>query len=249
MVKKKLSQLKSSLAIASLIISFFSLIPFFGLLFGIISIILGIMALRQIKKENYEGRKLAIAGIILGIFGLLFTLLIMSGLFYYETTKPCIMPCKIPRTENMIMVTVNGRPLEGNYYWLTTEGSSVIMNELNRGQINFTTSSSWIDNSSLRIIKIKSDKKLSHSLLRDIEFNLLLDREYYDDIEKVLSEDNINSTLKKYSSELEEYHELRNVLHNGEYERHRSSIDLESKEIMNASTSSDFDLWYGCSLS
>lgn len=246
MARKKVALPKSGLAIASLVLGIFSFFPFFGLFFGIISLVLGIIALVQIRKGEYKGKGLAIIGIILSLCGIFLTIIMFVAIFYYASTIPL---CKIPQTENIITINLDEKPIEGNYYWLTAEGSSIEMMEFDNGRINFTADSSYIDNSSLRVIKIKGEEKLSPELLNRIRVTLIMDREYYDDIEKALSDGNINLTLKKYSLELEEYHELRNVLHNGEYERHKSSIDLENKEIMNLSTSLDFDLWYECSLS
>jgi len=81
MVKKKANK-TSGLAIASLILGILSFFPGLGILIGIIAVILGIVALINVKKEKLKGRGMAIAGIILGILGVLFTLLLYGSLFY-----------------------------------------------------------------------------------------------------------------------------------------------------------------------
>ena len=63
----------SVLAKLSLVFGFLSIIPFYGSLFSIPALILGIIALVRISKErnNLKGRKLAIRGILLGTLGML----------------------------------------------------------------------------------------------------------------------------------------------------------------------------------
>lgn len=74
---------KSGLAIASLILGIMSLIPLIGLFLGVITIILGIVAIRQINKLKLEGKKMAIASIILGTLGIISTVMIYGSLYYF----------------------------------------------------------------------------------------------------------------------------------------------------------------------
>lgn len=73
----------SGFAIASLILGFFSFIPVLGFLTGIVATTLGIIALIKIKKDLSKGKGFAIAGVILGILGVLFTPLLYGAMFYF----------------------------------------------------------------------------------------------------------------------------------------------------------------------
>lgn len=75
---------KNGLAIASLVVGIVSLIPvislgnIFGLLEGIIAVILGFIGASQIKKLSQGGKGIAVAGIILGFVGIVgFVLVIL----------------------------------------------------------------------------------------------------------------------------------------------------------------------------
>ncbi|MBR9703770.1 DUF4190 domain-containing protein [Candidatus Pacearchaeota archaeon] len=83
MSNKKENNHISGLAIASLILGLVSFIPLVGALLGTIAFILGTVALFQIKKSRIGGRGFAIAGIILGFVGVLFTVLLYGSLFYF----------------------------------------------------------------------------------------------------------------------------------------------------------------------
>lgn len=69
----------SGFAIASLVLGIFAVligwIPFLGWPFIILALVFGIKALGKIKKENLQGRGMAIAGIVLGSVGLLIVIL------------------------------------------------------------------------------------------------------------------------------------------------------------------------------
>lgn len=80
---KQINQPKSGLAIASLILGLVSFIPMLGVILGIIAIVLGSIALRKINKFGLGGKRLAIAGIILGLLGIIFTFVLYSSLYYY----------------------------------------------------------------------------------------------------------------------------------------------------------------------
>ncbi len=59
------------LAIASLVLGCFFIIPLLGFVLGLIAAILGIIALVSIsnKKDTYKGNAMAITGIVLGVIG------------------------------------------------------------------------------------------------------------------------------------------------------------------------------------
>ncbi len=82
----------NTLAIVSLILSF---------IFPLIALVLGIVSLSQIKKDNSEGRGLAIAAIIISviriILGVMFLILFGSLAYFgasssYHHTEKCMMP-------------------------------------------------------------------------------------------------------------------------------------------------------------
>lgn len=69
--QQSIQPIKSSLATASLILGILSFVPGIGLILGIIAIIIGIVSLFRIRKNRLRGKKLAIAGIILGFLGII----------------------------------------------------------------------------------------------------------------------------------------------------------------------------------
>ena len=83
MVIKSGATQKSGFAITSLVFGLVSFIPMFGVLLGILAIVFGFISISQIKKNNLEGKGLAIAGIILGFAGIIFTIALYSALFYF----------------------------------------------------------------------------------------------------------------------------------------------------------------------
>lgn len=70
--------------LVSFISGLIGLIPFWGLLLGFISIITGIISLRKIAKNpgKFYGKGFAIAGIILGIIGIVISALIILAFLY-----------------------------------------------------------------------------------------------------------------------------------------------------------------------
>lgn len=66
-------QKTSGLAIASLVMGCLFLIPFIGILFSLLAIIFGIIALVTISnnKQAYKGNGLAITGLVLGVLGII----------------------------------------------------------------------------------------------------------------------------------------------------------------------------------
>ncbi|MDD5006250.1 MAG: DUF4190 domain-containing protein [Candidatus Omnitrophica bacterium] len=68
----------NELAIASLTIGILSFIQLFGLERSITAVVFGILALKRIKQdESQRGKKMAMAGIILGIIYTLLAIIIM----------------------------------------------------------------------------------------------------------------------------------------------------------------------------
>ncbi len=59
--------MRSSFAIASLLVGIFSFLQFLGGEKAILAILFGILALREIKEKGFTGKYLAIGGIVLGI--------------------------------------------------------------------------------------------------------------------------------------------------------------------------------------
>lgn len=74
---------KSGMALASLILGFVSFIPLLGIFTGVLAIILGIIAKGNIRKGLETGKKKAAVGVILGILGILFSIVIYGSLFYF----------------------------------------------------------------------------------------------------------------------------------------------------------------------
>ncbi|MFI8575324.1 DUF4190 domain-containing protein [Rossellomorea aquimaris] len=65
-------------AVAAFILGVLSIIiviiPLIGAVLGIVGVILGMIGLKELKRENQEGRNLAIAGVILSMTGILFSI-------------------------------------------------------------------------------------------------------------------------------------------------------------------------------
>lgn len=83
-------QRTSGLAIASMVCGILSLVffwvPLFGFLLGIIAIIFGAVAIRQIGREpNLGGRGMAIAGLVCGIVGVAGWVIFIAwiGIFFW----------------------------------------------------------------------------------------------------------------------------------------------------------------------
>jgi hypothetical protein len=71
----------NSLAIFSLVASVVGLVPFCGFIFSIIGILLGAIAINQIKKTRQSGYGLAVAGIVVGVATLAVGLIITTYAF------------------------------------------------------------------------------------------------------------------------------------------------------------------------
>lgn len=67
--------LGSGMAIAALVLGILALVTFWtavgGIVLGLIAIILGVVALRRVRRGAAAGRGMAIAGVVLGTIGLL----------------------------------------------------------------------------------------------------------------------------------------------------------------------------------
>jgi len=59
--------MRSSFAVASLIVGIFCFVQFLGAEKAILAILFGILAFREIKKNEMSGKSLAIVGIVLGV--------------------------------------------------------------------------------------------------------------------------------------------------------------------------------------
>lgn len=73
---------KNGLGIAALVLGILSLFSWFfliGGLFGLIAIILGIIALGRVKRGEANNKGMSLAGIVTGALGLLLTVLVVVG--------------------------------------------------------------------------------------------------------------------------------------------------------------------------
>ncbi|MBI2608714.1 MAG: DUF4190 domain-containing protein [Deltaproteobacteria bacterium] len=79
---------KSQLALSSLILGIVSFIPLIGVGIGASAIILGTIALVQLSKNmKLRGKRSAIAGIVLGGLGIVFTVALYGSLYYFGFQK------------------------------------------------------------------------------------------------------------------------------------------------------------------
>jgi len=62
---------RSGYSVASFCLGIIAIIPIVGILFAVLSIIFGTLALKEIKRENKKGKGLAVTGLILGTIFLL----------------------------------------------------------------------------------------------------------------------------------------------------------------------------------
>lgn len=65
----------NTMAIASLVTSVLGIVPFCGGILSIVGIVLGLVALSQIKETRQEGYGIAVAGIVVGVAMLIVTLI------------------------------------------------------------------------------------------------------------------------------------------------------------------------------
>lgn len=72
--------MRSSFAIASIAIGICAFLQFLGAEKALLAIIFGILALREIKEQELNGKYLAIAGIILGIIYIILLIAILPSL-------------------------------------------------------------------------------------------------------------------------------------------------------------------------
>jgi peptidyl-prolyl cis-trans isomerase B (cyclophilin B) len=76
-MKEKEAKKNSVIAILSFIAGLISFVPFYGFLFGFAGIVLGVIALSFKKEREKKGRGFAIAGLILGVIGIIINLIIL----------------------------------------------------------------------------------------------------------------------------------------------------------------------------
>ncbi len=103
---------KSGFAIASLVLGILAFIPLVGVLLGILAIIFGVIARRQIKNQEFKGRGLATAGIILGVLGIAATFGFYGALYHFgfKSKGGPFKEAKIESTKQML--TQNAGALE-----------------------------------------------------------------------------------------------------------------------------------------
>jgi hypothetical protein len=76
-------QPNSGLAVASFILGLLSFIPLVGVVLGITAIVLGLVGKRFATREGGHRPSLSKAGIILGLCGIAFTILLYGSLYYW----------------------------------------------------------------------------------------------------------------------------------------------------------------------
>ncbi len=74
----------SELVGTSRLMGILSFIPLIGLLFGILAIIFGIVAKRDINKGLYSSKDNTANGIVLGSFGILLTVVLYGSMYYFD---------------------------------------------------------------------------------------------------------------------------------------------------------------------
>ncbi|HPU37237.1 DUF4190 domain-containing protein [Methanothermobacter tenebrarum] len=72
--------MRSSFAIASIIIGICAFIQLFGAEKAILAIIFGILALKEVREKELNGKYLAIAGIILGIIYIILLIAVLPSI-------------------------------------------------------------------------------------------------------------------------------------------------------------------------
>lgn len=80
------SKVTNGKAIASFILGILSIlmVMFPGIILGIIGLILGIIGLKEINRSTQQGRKMAVAGIICSVIGVLLSIIIpVIGYFVF----------------------------------------------------------------------------------------------------------------------------------------------------------------------
>lgn len=82
-MNKDIKRETPGITIAGFVLGIFSFIPGFGLFLGILAVIFSAIGLSKVRKHNAGGKKRAIAGLILGIAGVLFTIGIYGLMFYF----------------------------------------------------------------------------------------------------------------------------------------------------------------------
>ncbi|HEX8974327.1 MAG TPA: RDD family protein [Patescibacteria group bacterium] len=111
----------SGLVLGGFILGIFSFIPGLGLFIGVLAIIFSAIAFLDAKKNKKPGRRIAIAGIILGILGIMFTIALYSSLYYFgfKAKSGPFTDIKIETTKTILQNTAGSLELykkeHGNY--------------------------------------------------------------------------------------------------------------------------------------
>lgn len=87
---------KSKLAVTSFVLAVLSFIPLLGIPLGIVAILSGKMAHRHISQKGQKGRRLATAGITLGILGFIFSVIL--SLVFIEIPIYAYIRLKFPKS-------------------------------------------------------------------------------------------------------------------------------------------------------
>ena len=95
---------KSGFAVTSLVLGILSFIPLVGVLLGVLAVLFGILALRQIKKQVFQGKDLAVAGVILGTLGIIATFGYYGALYHFgfKAKDGPFKEAKIETTKQML---------------------------------------------------------------------------------------------------------------------------------------------------
>lgn len=114
-------QRTAGMAIASFVLGLLFIIPFLGLLFSLLAIIFGIVALVQISKRRAElkGSGFAITGILLGSIGLLITVVLVV---LAAIAVPNLMNAKLASNEAMAKATLRTISTAAETYATANQG-------------------------------------------------------------------------------------------------------------------------------
>ncbi len=78
MVEKNGTNGKATTAMILGIVSILTvIIPFIGIILGVVGLIFGILGRKEIKRFNQEGNKMAVAGIICSVIGILLPIVLI----------------------------------------------------------------------------------------------------------------------------------------------------------------------------
>lgn len=135
---------RSGFAVASIILGVLAFIPILGLLLGTLAIIFGALALMHVKTAKVKGTGLAVAGMILGFFGILFTIflyilmmsLLLNGMHTFSDRMNEGMSTEQIMQQNQAQLE-NYRQEHGSYPEQLNEVENAISRDQN-GEIQYT---------------------------------------------------------------------------------------------------------------